>query len=251
VSPRRHDLHLLSGAYALDALDGPELAAFERHLAHCSSCAEEVRGLTETSARLAMATAIEPPAGMREQVLAAATRTRQLPPPGRKLIALGTPRTGARRALSHPGIMITMTTMAAAIVVLLILQISTQHQLQTAQTGNRAVAAVLSAPDAHLQTSTASTGGTVTAVISGRDHEAVITTSGMPAQAGGRVYQLWVISASGARSAGLLPASTSGTTAPVLAAGMQPGDKLGITIEPAGGTTQPTTTPIVLMSSTA
>ena len=82
----------------------------------------------------------------------------------------------------------------------------------------------------------------MTAVISPRDREAVITTADMPTPADAKVYQLWVISAAGARSAGLLPGSGAGVTSPVLATGVRPGDRLAITVEPAGGTSQPTTT---------
>ncbi|MGH3167691.1 MAG: zf-HC2 domain-containing protein, partial [Trebonia sp.] len=58
MSIQRHELHLLTGAYAAAALTGAELAEFERHLTWCEPCAEEVRGLRETTARLGMATAI-------------------------------------------------------------------------------------------------------------------------------------------------------------------------------------------------
>ncbi|MGH3166914.1 MAG: anti-sigma factor domain-containing protein, partial [Trebonia sp.] len=141
--------------------------------------------------------------------------------------------------------------MAAAIVVLAVFQVGTRQQLEQTQAGNRAVAAVLAAPDARVETSGTTVGGTVTAVISARDREAVITTAGMPALPGTRVYQLWVIGAAGARSAGLMPSSSAGVTSPVLAAGVQPGDRLAITAEPAGGTTRPTTTPVVLLSARA
>ena len=61
-----------------------------------------------------------------------------------------------------------------------------------------------------------------------------------------------MISASGAaRSAGLMTVAVSGSSAPALADGVVPGDHLGITVEPAGGTAQPTTTPVVLMPVTA
>jgi len=90
-------------------------------------------------------------------------------------------------------------------------------------------------------------GGSVTAVLSVRQHEAVVTTAGLPAPAASRIYQLWVMSPAGARSAGLLPASHAGSTSPVLAVAVQAGDRLGITVEPAGGTAQPTTTPVVVM----
>ena len=36
------DLHHLSGAYAVDALDGAERAAFESHLLGCADCRAEV-----------------------------------------------------------------------------------------------------------------------------------------------------------------------------------------------------------------
>ena len=48
-----------------------------------------------------------------------------------------------------------------------------------------------------------------------------------------------------ARSVGLLPGSSARATSPVLADDVQPGDQLAVTIEPAGGTRQPTTIPIV------
>jgi anti-sigma-K factor RskA len=135
--------------------------------------------------------------------------------------------------------------MAAAIVALAVLQVGTRHQLQQAQTSNQTIASVLSASDARIQLSGSTVGGTMTAVVSPHDREAVVTASGMPTPGDAQVYQLWVISAAGARSVGLLPGSSDRATSPVLAADVQPGDQLAVTIEPAGGTKQPTTIPIV------
>jgi anti-sigma-K factor RskA len=258
VSIQRHELHLLTGSYALDALTGAEETEFEKHLARCPACTEEVRGLRETAARLAMATAVTPPPRLRDQVLAAAPRIRQLPPPARSAparsaLARAGQRTVRRRLpLSRAAITTGMLALAAAVAFLLITQATTRNQLQQAQASNRALTAVLSAPDARIESAPASVGGTVTAVMSLRQHEAVVTAAGMTALSGSKVYQLWVITSSGAaRSAGLLPASRSGSTAPVLAAGILPGDRLGITVEPAGGTARPTTVPVVLMPVTA
>ena len=47
------DIHALSGAYAVDAVDDIERASFERHLASCPTCRAEVASLRETSALLA------------------------------------------------------------------------------------------------------------------------------------------------------------------------------------------------------
>jgi len=87
--------HILAGAYALDALDGVGRAQFERHLARCQQCTQEISGLREATARLAAAAAAEPPAGPAERALAAAAQTRQLPPHARHLPALAGP---ARKA---------------------------------------------------------------------------------------------------------------------------------------------------------
>ena len=61
------------------------------------------------------------------------------------------------------------------------------------------------------------------------------------------MYQLWLIGKTKIVSAGLLPAATSGRTAPVLASGVVKGDTLGLTVEPAPGRAQPTTTPILAL----
>src|SRR5580700_9790596 len=84
----RDDLHVLSGSYVLDALGEPERDSFERHLQHCPLCEDEVRGLRETAARLGLAKTVDPPPHLRPRVLAAAYRTRQLPPPVDKRIGL-------------------------------------------------------------------------------------------------------------------------------------------------------------------
>ena len=77
----RHDLHTLSGAYVLDAVDSTaERDRYEHHLHRCQTCAGEVRELLEVTTSLAMAAALQPPPALRPQVLAAVRRTRQLPP---------------------------------------------------------------------------------------------------------------------------------------------------------------------------
>ena len=72
---------------------------------------------------------------------------------------------------------------------------------------------------------------------------AVVSARGMRSLPSAQTYQLWVIGPHGARSAGLL--SGTGRAGPVLASGVEPGDRIGITVEPAGGTSSPTTTPVI------
>ncbi len=85
------DIHALVGAYAVDALDDVERAAFERHLAECPACQAEVAGLREAAAMMGGAVAAEPPSGLRDRVLADITTVRPLPPPVNRPEAVSTP----------------------------------------------------------------------------------------------------------------------------------------------------------------
>ncbi|HEX3188768.1 MAG TPA: anti-sigma factor [Streptosporangiaceae bacterium] len=236
----RDDLHVLTGSYVLDAISDAEREEFERHLQHCPTCETEVRGLRETAARLALACAVTPPARMERRVLAAAYQTRQLPPLSADRPRRARPRRRALPRLALPrrlAVLAAAASMAAA-VALGITQLSAQHQLDQARA--TAIARVVTAPDAHVETARTSAGGNVTVVTSAALREAVVSASGMASLPSSRVYQVWVLSPSGARSAGLMHGSS------VLAA-VRPGDRIGITVEPAGGTARPTTTPVAVL----
>ena len=74
------DIHALSGAYAVDALDDDERTEFERHLEVCPECRAEVRSFSETAALIAETGAEAPPASLRESVLSGIGSIRPLPP---------------------------------------------------------------------------------------------------------------------------------------------------------------------------
>ena len=243
VREGRPDLHGLSGVYALDALTGQELDQFEHHLHRCLPCENEVRGFRETTTRLAQAVAASPPPALRERVLTAASVTRQLSPEVREL-PQARMRPPGRPWLPRLAVAVAAAAVAAA-VALGVVQSSTQRQLSQAQAENRSVAAVLAAPDARLAVRRTTDGGLATVVASQSRHALIISTAGLPALSGGKVYELWFVAGQTARRAGLLPAPAAGRTAPLLASGLQPGDAVALTVEPAGGTSHPTTTPIV------
>jgi anti-sigma-K factor RskA len=222
------DLHVLTGSYVLDAVSDAEREELERHLQHCPSCDAEVRGLRETAARLALACAITSPARMERRVLAAAYQTRQLPP-----LSADRPHRFPRRVA-----VLAAAASVAVAVALGITQLSAQHQLDRARA--TAIARVVTAPDAHVETTRTSAGGNVTVVTSAALREAVVSASGMASLPSSRVYQAWVLSPSGARSAGLMHGSS-------LLAAVRPGDRIGITVEPAGGTARPTTAPVAIL----
>jgi len=226
-----HDMHSLSGAYALDALEGgAERDRFTRHLNRCQSCAGEIRGFREVATAMAFA---------------AAARTRQLPPEV---------RTHARPRRTRawvPWVPWLSGAIATASIVVAVLfgfaQAHTQQELNQVRAENQAIALVLSAPQVRLLTHSTSKGGVATVVLAADRHQLVVTTNGLPALPAGKVYQLWLIGKTKIVSAGLLPASTSGQTPPVLASGVVKGDTLGLTVEPAPGSAQPTTKPILAL----
>ena len=87
------DIHALSGAYAVDALDDIERAQFERHLAECAECRAEVDSLREAGGLLAEAVAADPARGSARP---GARRHHDRPPPpaGGRSRASGQPSSG-------------------------------------------------------------------------------------------------------------------------------------------------------------
>jgi anti-sigma-K factor RskA len=246
----RRDLHSLSGAYALDALEpGVESERFARHLDRCPSCASELREFLQVATGLAFAATTEPPSELRDRVLAAAALTRQLPPEVTSRARSHRARGRARpRVPWLPWLSGVVATAAVVVAVLFgFARAHTEQELNQVRAQNQAIALVLSAPQAKLLTHATTKGGVATVVLAADRHELVVTTDGLPALPAGQVYQLWLIGTTKTLSAGLLPAATSGQTGPVLASGVVQGDKLGLTVEPAPGTTRPTTTPILAL----
>ena len=242
----RRDLHSLAGPYALDALEaGSERDRFTRHLSRCQSCAAEVKGFREVATAMAFAAAAEAPAELRGRVLAAAARTRQLPPEVR---THARPRRSRTQVPWVPWLSGVVATASIVVAVLFgFAQAHTRDELNQVKAENQAISLLLSAPEAKLLTHTVTNGGVATVVLAADRHELAVVTTGLPALPAGQVYQLWLIGKPKTVSAGLLPPAKNGQTPAVLATGVVKGDTLGLTVEPAGGSAQPTTTPILAL----
>lgn len=238
--PANAAIHALSGAYVLGALPADEQAAFERHLAGCEPCRQEVRELRETAARLGTSAAVVPPADLRGRVLGQAQRTRQLPPVAdRRSMVSGLP--WQSRAV--------LGLAAALLVAVMVLTGATVHltrELDRERSRSDAVAAVLAAPDARTVTGKAETSGSGTVVVSRRSGRAVFLASALSSLPEQRTYQLWFIGSGGARSAGLVNPGADGRVAPRVLSGLGDAGQIGMTVEPAGGSARPTTTPVLL-----
>ncbi|HEX8518639.1 MAG TPA: anti-sigma factor [Pseudonocardia sp.] len=238
------DIHTLGGAYALDAVDDLERAAFDRHLAECESCAAEVAEYRETASRLAEGAWSVPPPRMREQVLARAAATPQLPP------------VGSRRNGASPVTRWRRLAVAAAVVgVLGVGTAVTTYAVQEQRLADERVAvaaadqqadrirAVLAAPDAALRAGQLTGGGRVTVVVSDAQDAGVVVLADAPPPGPDRAYQLWVVDDMTPVSVGLLPAGRSQAT--TLIQGVRGRAAFAVSVEPATGSPQPTTTPLV------
>ncbi|MET9020107.1 anti-sigma factor [Actinopolymorpha sp. NPDC004070] len=268
------DLHSLAAPYVLDALPEPELAEFEAHLATCSTCQEEVRELAAVAANLAAATATEPPEQLRARVLAAILTTGQEAAPG----------SGNGRPTDRPSAQTTgpddsgntgspaatgrhepathghrgrqprrrgLLALAAALVILAGIGVGAgvvqyqQAQQRAAQAveERQRIETVLAAPDSRTVRGDVRGGGKVTVVVSQRLGRAVVLLDGLSPPPRGRTYQLWFIAGKNARSAGVVDVTGSGRVSEVLS-GVGGANAFGISVEPRGGSTAPTTTPV-------
>jgi anti-sigma-K factor RskA len=241
----RPDIHALGGAYAVDAVDDLERAAFDRHLLECEACASEVAEYRETATRLAEGTWAVPPPRMREQVLARAAATPQVPAADRRR-SVPSPVTRWRRIAVAAAAVGVLGFGAAATSYAALEQQRDEAQIAAAAAQQRTqrVRAVMTAPGAALRSGDLSGGGRVGVVVSDARDTAVVMVTGAPPPGPDRVYQLWLIPVGSVTpvSAGLLPA---GQTPLELIQGVRTGAVFAISLEPAGGSPVPSTTPLV------
>lgn len=249
------DMATLTGAYAVNALAETERARFERHLASCEECAQEVNELRETAARLGATAATTPPEGLKQRVLAEVSRTRQEPPRlrgGRR-----TPRPGSYGKGSSWGMRLT----AAAAVIGVALAgtfgalawqshqelVQAREQFEQVDDSTMAMARLMEAPDARIVGASQS-GMQATTVMSEQLDKAMFMSTGVGQPPPHRSYQLWFLGPYGTTSAGLLKQDEAGRMSPLMAPVPAGTTAMGVTLEPEGGSPEPTTEPMLSMS---
>ncbi|MFC6981965.1 anti-sigma factor [Streptomyces cirratus] len=235
------DAHTLAAAYALGALEDGERKEFDAHLRTCEACRHEAAEFEATAARLAAAVAQPPPAAVKPQVMAAIDGVRQLPPripTVPSAAALG----GMLRRRAVP-LALAASVVAAALGGVTVWQAQNGQDLrQEARQAQRqldAVSTVLAAPDARTVHGRAANGAVTTVVASRRQNQAVFTAGLLPTPGAGKTYQLWLDHKGTMRPAGFI--DHDGTV--LLTGAPADADAVGLTLEPAGGSPQPTTAP--------
>ncbi|WP_417233347.1 anti-sigma factor domain-containing protein [Arthrobacter sp.] len=262
-------LHLLTGAYALNALDPAEREEFESAVVGSEDALHEVRSLSETAALLAgQTTPVAPPAHVKANIMAAIRQTPQLPadnPSGTPDVAapmapaagvLDLGRERARRA-DRAGRMPRSTKFLAAAAATFLLAaggltgvvVNQNHQQEQLEQQVAALGAhqqqlqqLTAASDMKTATQQMDDGAEVTIAYSASAGLAALTAHDLPALPSDKGYELWLIGDQGATPMGML----DGTGTTLFEGSVASATHLGITVESAQGSKQPTSDPIML-----
>jgi anti-sigma-K factor RskA len=195
------DLHELTAAYALDALDADERSAYEAHLDECDRCRADLRDLGETVGALGLATeGPAPPDALRDRILVAA---REEGPSN--VVSIASSR---RRRWYAVGAVAAVAAVGLAI------------GLSVALSGGGSSSTKLAAS------------------VSVDNGVAELTVSGLPDAPAGKAYEIWVMEGTAApKPAGLF----TDTGEPVMLTRPAPvGSTVAVTLEQATGSATPT-----------
>ncbi|MGP5071298.1 anti-sigma factor [Arthrobacter rhombi] len=278
-------LHLLTGAYALNALEAGERESFEDAALDSEETLREVRSLSETAARLAEHTApVTPPPRVKADIMAAIRQTPQLPavsddsaattgegsvtteteapseatPVTPDVLDLGSARarrraagTGSRNgtkylAVAAAALLVTSGGLTGVVINQNHQQDQLQNQMSALDQSNEKMLRIFSSDDVKSASQSLDDGAQVTVTYSASAGLAALTAEGLPKLPQDQGYELWLIGDDGAAPMGMLDFANGSTDTALMEGGLSSATHVGITVEPAGGSPQPTTEPIVL-----
>lgn len=281
MNGRHDDPELMTGSHALDALTDDERAAVERALEDSAELRVEADSLRETALALAFAVSpVEPPASLKSSLMAKIATTPQLPAVDRTEASAPEPvqearpasvpdvapvtdlGSGSGRAAStararwfqRPSALLSVA--AAGAVVFLGVGLGVGNALDggggqgpaTTQAAS-GLDQIYASPDFQRSTAKVKGGGTATVVWSGQLGRSAVILDGVDAAPEDKTYELWYIgsqeSGGTITAAGLMNDVDGGVRSAVLHGTMGAGDTIGITVEPRGGSEQPTSEPVV------
>ena len=258
MTPRKDEAASLSGAYALNALDGAEARAFEAHIAESDEARNEATELSDTAVLLGLAVDPEtPPASLKVSIMAQVAVTPQLE---REPVASVASSPDARfsgraeataraRWFQRPVNAVIGVAAAVALIIGGGVAVNAIGTGVTQQAAANQLAAIQSADDATSLKGTVSGGGQATLVYAASLKSAALIVDGMHSLPSDKVYELWYINDDGARPAGMFTVGTDGKMWQVLEGAMRHGDIVGVTVEPRGGSTAPTADPVLMIAS--
>jgi len=221
TEPSDFELLELATPYALDAVSDAERADIEHRLARAPTAVAEafraeVLQVRETLATMSSLTAVEPPAELRNRVLAATE-------PG-----------GQRRFRWRTAVLA-----AAAAVAIGLGAFGVGVALRPVSVPTPAEQ-VLAAPDVRTASERVPSGGTATFVYSREKHAGVLVMNNVAPPQPGTVYQMWLMTDQGPVSAGTMNAKSVGPSTTAMVPDLGDSTALAFTVEPGEGSPKPT-----------
>jgi anti-sigma-K factor RskA len=229
----RAEIHELSAAYALDALEGSELEAFEEHLARCAECRENVATFQRVAAELAFdVDAPAPPPALRNRILDQAAVERP------KVVQL------PRRRWAFPVAAAAAVAAGVAALALAFWAADLSQQVDELQADqHRANEALIALTDPSASVF-ALEGADGVLVVDEDSGEGKLVISGLESAPAEKTYEAWVIEGDTATAAGLFGGGDDQTVVP-LNVPVPEGAIVAVTVEQAGGVDQPTQQPFI------
>jgi anti-sigma-K factor RskA len=221
TEPSEFALLELATPYALDAVSENERTAIESRVAVASAAVaaafgDEVRLVRETMAAVSASAPVEPPAALRRRLLASVKAGSE------------------RRFRWRRGVLAAAAALAIGLAAL-------GAGLALRSTAPPSTAAqVFAARDVRTVSGVMPAGGTATVVYSHEKNAGVLVMNNVPPPSPGTVYQMWLMSDNGAKSAGTMDANAvaPSTTAVIPDIGIS--NALAFSVEPSSGSTRPT-----------
>ena len=220
-------------AWVIGALEPAEAAALEEHMRTCESCARQARWLQPaTGALLESVEPVEPPPELRERVMSEvrADAARRQPAESRS-------RGGFLDFLRRPAAAMAVVAIIVAVPAIFL------TGLGDFLTANGDGDAESEAPSL---ASCNSPGGLICATLEREGDTGTLQVSGLRQLENDRVYQAWVQHGDVMKDSSLFAARADGTaTAAIPREDLHGGDAVLVTIEPRGGSEEPTTDALV------
>jgi anti-sigma-K factor RskA len=224
------DIHDRVAPYALGALDGAERRSFADHLLGCGRCRGELPGLQEAAAALALdVDAPEPPIALRGRIVGAARNERlqdeEVAPRARgRWVVPAAAGFAAAAACAAIGLGIWSVTLSRDL----------DRERSARRVDDRAVG-VLADPTAVHYALVGARGQVVVT----RTRDAALVVSELRRAPAGTTYELWVVIAQETQPAGLFAGGGSRSLV-ALTRKVPHGARVGVSLEPAGGSTRRT-----------
>ncbi len=247
----RDEVQTSAGAYALNALSPAERDEFEVEMAGSEQLRGEVTELMDTAVELGLSVApVDPPASLRANLLAAIESTPQLPSVVEPTSVVEPVETRAelkaRARWSSPLARLGAVAAAVALIAGLGFTVRAGVQAQSDMATASQINEIQAADDYQRSVVNLDGGGTATVVWASSLERSALIVDGLTGLPAGSTYELWYMDAAGAATpAGTFSVNDKGSRSIVLTGVMHLGDTIGLTVEPSGGSDEPTSAPII------